>query len=155
MPAENFAEQERFLQRQEERERDTNQRVLAMLRDEGRPDLADDLTQRLRDIDSGVHGARSTWHSISDAQRRVLLLLGSGPASLRRVGRTYDVVSPLGSRAIGIRLATARNLAARDLLEWTGGAFDPEASGVITEHARFVLKHGSPAPGEHFEGYRP
>lgn len=155
MPKPDFAAEERFLQQQEEREQATNARVMEMLHEEGRPDLAEGLVRRLKDIDSGVYGARSTWHSISDAQRRVLILLASGPASLKRMERTtYDVVSPAGSRATGIRLATVRNLAARGLLEWTGGAFDPEAAARLTERADFVLKHGRPPAGQAFEGYR-
>lgn len=156
MPRPDFAGSERLMQEIERESRERTERVKGMAREAGRPELADELDERLKLIESGVTGARSTWHSISDAQRRVLILCEGGPTSLRRMGNSrYDVVSPLGSRAIGIRLATVRNLAARGLLEWTGGAFDPEASAVPTERASFVLKHGRPAPGQHFSGYRP
>lgn len=119
-------------------------------------------SQKIRDIDSGVQGARSTWHSISDTQRRVLLLLIGG--SQRQLVRAGDVYTIRGSGTsddpaklirTGIRRPTVRAIAARGLLEWTGGTFDPEAAAVLTEQARFVLKHGRPEPGQHFHGFRP
>ena len=156
MSAEDFAEQERLMQDLERQGRERTERVRAMLLEDGRSDLAAEMDRALKEGASGVTNARSTWHSISDAQRRVLILMAGGPASLRRVtGTTYDVVSPSGCRATGIRLATARNLASRGLLEWTGGAFDPEASATTTERVAFVLKHGRPEPGAHFDGFRP
>lgn len=156
MAAENFAEHERLMQDLEDEGRARTDRVRAILREEGRADLEADLDRRLKDGESGITNARSIWHSISDAQRRVLILLAGGPGDLRRMsGRTYAVVSPAGTRATGIRLATVRNLASRDLLEWTGGAFDPEASARATERVGFVMKHGRPAPGAHFPGFRP
>jgi hypothetical protein len=36
---------------------------------------------------------------------------------------------------------TLRNLCARNLMAWDGGAFDPEAVAVITENGRFVYQH--------------
>jgi hypothetical protein len=107
MGAENFAEQERLMQDLEREGRERTERIRQMLREEGRADLEAELDRNLRDVESGVTSARSTWHSISDAQRRVLILLAGGPASLRRMkGSTYDVVSSVGSRATRIRLAT-------------------------------------------------
>ena len=154
--AENFAEQERLMQDLERESRELAERLRSMLREDGRSDLEAEYNWALKDAESGVTGAQSTWHSISDAQRRVLILLSSGPATLRRTkGATYDVVSPAGSRATGIRLATVRNLASRGLVEWTGGAFDPEASATATERVAFVMKHGRPEPGTHFEAFRP
>ncbi|TXN78748.1 hypothetical protein [Methylobacterium sp. WL8] len=156
MGAENFAEQERLMQRLDRKCQEQTERVRDMVREAGRPDLLAEFDQRLRESDLGITGARSTWHSISDAQRRLLILLSNGPASVRRTkGASYDVVSEAGSRATGIRLGTVRNLARRELLEWTGGAFDPEASAAPTERMAFVLKHGRPAPGAHFDGFRP
>jgi hypothetical protein len=156
MGAENFAEQGRLMQDLECDSLERLERVRAFLRESGRPDIEAELERVLRDTASGVTSARSTWHSISDAQRRVLILLASGPASLQRIqGTTYAVVSPAGSRATGIRRATVRSLALRGLLEWTGGAFDPEASARPTEQMDFVMKHGRPAPGTHFKGFRP
>lgn len=156
MGAENFAAQERALQDLERECDERTQRVRDMLHEEGRPELVAEMDRAMKDSASGITGARSVWHSISDAQRRVMILLDAGPGDLRRAkGQTFDVVSPAGSRATGIRLATVRNLASRGLLEWTGGAFDPEASAQPTERMAFVLKHGRPAPGEHFKGFRP
>src|SRR5580658_3016903 len=84
----------------------------------------------MRDLDSGVMGARSTWHSISPAQQRAL--------------RTAleDTVDGKWVRGIGAGVSTIRALCARDLMAWDGGAFDPEAAAVITERGRFVLAHG-------------
>lgn len=156
MGAENFAAKERALQNLERECEERTQRVRDMLQKEGRPELVAEMDRALNESASGITGARSTWHSISDAQRRALFLLDAGPGDLRRVkGQSYDVVSPAGIRATGIRLATVRNLASRGLLEWTGGAFDPEASAQPTEQMAFVLKHGRPAAGTHFKGFRP
>lgn len=104
----------------------------------------------MRDHDSGVSGARMCWHSISPAQRRALLFLAPGRA-LVRCGWTphfYDAVCATGAWpglstiAKAARLDTVRNLAARGLVRWDGGAFDPEARAVVTERAVFVLEHG-------------
>ena len=156
MGAENFAEQERLMQDLERDSLERLDRVREVIRESGRPELEAELDRALRETASGVTGARSTWHSISDAQRRVLILLADCPGNLRRMkGSTYDVVSSVGTRATGIGLGTVRNLASRGLLEWTGGAFDPEASARPTEQVAFVLKHGRPEPGTHFKGFRP
>lgn len=156
MGAPNFAEQERLLQELERHSLERLERVRELIRESGRPEIEAELDRALKDSASGVTSARSTWHSISDAQRRVLILLAGGPFSLHRLkGSTYDVVSSIGSRATGIRLATVRSLAGRGLLEWTGGAFDPEASARPTEQMDFVMKHGRPAPGAHLKGFWP
>jgi hypothetical protein len=111
----------------ERRRRESLARVLDILHEADRPDLAGELEAKLRDVASGVERARNIWHSISPAQRRALEALGEG-------------------RASDFRLATARNLCARDLIACAGGAFDPESKFVITEHGRFVLTHGRPRP---------
>jgi hypothetical protein len=116
-----------------------------MLLDEGRPDIVEWLDARLRDIDLGLTGARSTWHSISEAQRRVLVLVTSRNRRLvRRSGSKtlYDAVGQDGTVEKAAGILTVRNLASRSLLAWDGGAFDPEAAAVMTEQAQFVVKHG-------------
>lgn len=145
MPRPNFSETERVIHEVEAQSRASHAAVREILIEEGRPDLADELDARLKDVETGVAQARSVWHSISPAQRRVLTQLASGATSLQRMeGTSYDVVSPLGSQAVGIRLATVRALAARDLLDWTGGAFDPEKRAVLNEYGRFVVAKGQP-----------
>ena len=99
---------------------------------------------RLRDLDLGITGARGTWHALSAAQRRVLELMMDGrtlvraPASRTRYGM---IGMPHAIRDV-CGLPTVRNLAARELLAWDGGAFDPEARAVLTERGRFVFRHG-------------
>jgi len=157
MPGRDFAAEERLQHHLEREGAEQVERTKAVLGEAGRPDLVEDLDRRLRDGASGVTGARSAWHSISDPQRRALILLdGCHGRLVRPAGKaTYVVMGDRGQVAAGIRLATVRNLALRGLLEWHGGAFDPEAEAVMTERAAFVLRHGRPAPGTHFEGFRP
>ncbi|GJE77305.1 hypothetical protein [Methylorubrum suomiense] len=158
MPKPDFAAEERFMQQHEERQRQTTARVIAVLEENGRSDLVAEFEKRLHDIDSGVDGARSTWHSISDAQRRILLLLSGGRRWLTRSPGSKHFYDAQGEPHALSRIGTLRGvraLAARGLLDWEGGALDPERKAVLSEKARFVLKHGKPGPGEVFAGYRP
>lgn len=103
--------------------------------------------QAMRDHDFGLTGARNSWHSISPAQRRVLEALEPGRELVRlRCPRSgYGAVatrSALGSIKRICRLPTVRNLASRGLLDWDGGALDPEARAVLSDRGRFVLAHG-------------
>ncbi|HZT90373.1 MAG TPA: hypothetical protein VFA12_20700 [Stellaceae bacterium] len=120
---------------------DGRDRVRALLLELGRPDLVVELEQRYRDIELGLDGARSTWHSISAAQRRALKAAAEHGGRLERVGKQYrhrDRHQPYRP----IYVATLRNLCARDLTAWDGGAFDPEGAVVVTERGLFVLRHG-------------
>lgn len=124
----------------EEQSERNARRVKALLWEQGRPDLATELDAKLRDIRLGIDGARSTWHSISDAQRRVLTILGTGRHLIRGTGKArYDATGTPYTVVNVCRLATARALCAHDLLAPDGGAFDPEGKFVLTERARFVL----------------
>ena len=102
----------------------------------------------VRAADLGIDRAQAVWHSISDAQRRLVAMLGVTGRTLERFGNKVYLIrvrNALDNCTISRwtpRLATVRNLASRELLEWTGGAFDPEASAVATERLRFVLKWG-------------
>lgn len=120
------------------------ERVRVVLLEAGRPDLVVELDTKLREIRTGVAGARSTWHSISPAQRRVLQLLSSGRWLVRQKhSKTrYDAHGEPHAEGNVCSLATFRNLTTRDLLACDGTAFDPELRGVLTEHGRFVLVHG-------------
>lgn len=100
----------------------------------------------MRDHDTGVMRARNIWHSISPAQRRTLLFLAPGRVLVcsARCAGYYDAVGAsagVDTIAKAARLDTARNLAARELVQWDGTAHDPERRAVITERAVFVLKH--------------
>lgn len=120
---------------------DRRQRVRHFLLDEGRPDLLAEYDAKMRDLDSGVMGAQSTWHSISATQRRALTEAAEHGGKLVRVGKEYRH----GARNQPykpIYVKTVRNLCSRDLLAWDGGAFDPESAAVVTERGLFVLSHG-------------
>ena len=110
----------------------------------GRPDLADRHAARLHEMDSGRDGARRTWHSISAAQRRALLTAQAHGGQFKRIGKEYrhrDRNQPY----VPCHVTTLRNLCARELLAWDGGAFDPESAAVLTERGRFLLAWG-PTP---------
>ena len=113
------------------------------LRSIGRPDLAESHLARVREIDSGVYGARNTWHSISVAQRQALAEAAEHGGRLDRVGKEYRHKGARPDRPIYV--ATVRNLCSRALMAWDGGAFDPEAAAVITERGVFILKRGGSA----------
>lgn len=122
------------------------ERVRQVLYEQGRPDLVAEFDRKMREIDTGIEGARNCWHSISEAQRRALTFASSVHGRL--------VKSALRRRYIGVPLdpqpeapilvKTVRALCAHNLLAWDGGAFDPEAAAVITERGLFVLKHSPP-----------
>lgn len=61
-----------------------------------------------------------------------------------RYGAGYVVDGPGVPLPKPIRLATLRKLAAHGLVDWDGGAFDPEAAAVLSEQGRFVLAKGRP-----------
>lgn len=112
---------------------------VAYLRSEGKTDAADRYLAKVREINSGVYGARNTWHSISPAQRRVLLEVNEHGGRVERVGKQYRHRS---QNHKPIYAATIRNLCTRDLMAWDGGIFDPEAIAVLTERGWFVIRHG-------------
>lgn len=160
MPRPDFAASERLMHEIDRESRERIERIKDMVREAGRPELADELDERLKLIESGVMGARSTWHSMSDAQRGLLAHVVERTGNMRLVinkegALTYNVEPPGVPLAKPARPATVRALAARGLLDWDGGAFRPEWAAVANERARFVLKHGRPGPGQHFAGYRP
>jgi len=132
-----------ILLRLEREDRARTASIRQMLIANGRQDLADDLDRRLKDIATGVDGARNCWHSISPAQRRAIELLAGGTA-LARVGNSYIVVGRKGADVVACRLRTARALCAHELIAPDGPVFDPEARFVLTERGRFVLDRGRP-----------
>jgi hypothetical protein len=134
-----------LLQRLDEQSARQNERVRQMLFDAGRPDLVADLDAKLKDIRTGIDGARRTWHSISPAQRRILTTLATGRSLRRSPGsRTrYDAYGEPHAIRNVCGLPTVRNLCQRELLHVNGGALDPEREIILTERGRFVLARGS------------
>jgi len=139
--------EEEVLHRLEAESPQQTERVRAMLHEEGRPDLVEDLDQRLRENRLGITGARATWHALTEPQRRVLLILLEGQRRLVRQAHSKHFFDAIGGPHAVARVAglpTIRNLIAPELLAPDGGAFDPEAAAVLTERARFVVQHGRP-----------
>lgn len=118
-----------------------------------------DYDARCRALDSGVDGACGAWAALSRAQRKVMWWLGDGRVLVQRASQqtVYDAIGGAGGPdridgAAGVR--TVRALAARELVAWDGGAFNPEARAVLTERGRFVLAHGGEGAGMGGDGYR-
>lgn len=125
-------------------------RTRQVILESGHPDAARivaDFDQNCRDLDNGTMGARNAWNSISSAQKRVLTDMHFRRFALvARIGNTaiYDAVSDCVLIYDICRIKTVRALAARDLLDWDGGAFTPEARAILSDRARFVIAHGRP-----------
>ena len=135
---------------QMEREsRAATERVLTMLREAGRDDLAADLVGKLKDVRSGLNAARSIWHSITEAQRKLLLLMEPGrvlvlpPHSRTR----YHAKGAPGAIDDVCGIATVRALCSRELLAPDGPAVSPEDRIILTDHGRFVLSKGRSQAG--------
>lgn len=128
----------------ERRSQEQRQRTHKMLCDAGRADLAIQLEKKYREIDNGTDGARSTWHSISPAQRRVLEVMETGRRLVQRDYQKtrYDAYGEPEAVGNVCGIATVRNLCSRDLVHVDGGVKNPERVIVLTERGRFVLKHG-------------
>jgi hypothetical protein len=137
-----------ILQQIERDSRERHERVRQLILSEGRPDLLAELDGQMRRIHLGLDGAGSTWQSISNAQRKVLLLMAEG-RHLRRApsSRTrYDAIGEPHAISNVCGLPTVRNLCARELCHVDGGAMDPERKIVLTERGTFVVKHGPSQP---------
>ena len=114
---------------------------VAWLRRESGDQAAERHLAKMREIDTGIYRARGTWHALTVSQRRILAEAAQHGGRVDRVGKEYRHANrdqPYRS----VYAATIRNLCARDLMAWDGGAFDPEAAAVVTERGRFVLEHG-------------
>jgi hypothetical protein len=141
-----------LLQRLDRESLQSAERLRALLRAEGREDLIPEFDQRLKDIRTGVDGARGTWHALSGKQRYTLTAMADGRYIARslmnpRVFHGYRNGTQALSGQPGVMLAicrigTARALSARELIHVDGGATDPEGKFVITEKGVFVFKHG-------------
>ena len=131
--------EEDILQAIEARSRQQNESVRQMLIAEGRADLLARFDATMKDINSGVYGARTTWNALTAAQQRALRYVSENKGRLCRYAPN-SFLMPGKAPPLPIRLATVRNLIARELLACDGGAFDPEKVLVMTERGRFVLK---------------
>jgi hypothetical protein len=108
---------------------------------------------RMRNLNTGITGARSAWHSISQVQRTVLLaVLKARPGRIVRRSVKPSIYTLDGQAALLCRIATLRNLCERNLLAWDGGAFDPEMAAVVTERGAFVAAHGQLPEGARWDG---
>lgn len=146
MPAPDFAGAERLIHDIERQQRASQERVREILHEEGRPDLVAEFDANMRDVGTGVYRARNLWHSISPVQREALAhFRKTGNDRYVRCGTGYVVDGPGVPLPKPIRLATMRKLAAHGLVDWDGGAFDPEAAAILSEQGRFVLAKGRPA----------
>lgn len=140
-------EDDALMQYLEEQCHEQQARTRQFLLEQGRPDLASDLDASLKDVRTGVSGARGTWRALSKVQRDILRTLHDTGHKLVRTPslRTfYDAVGGNAdaiSKAAGIR--TVRNLCRRELLTCDGTLTDPERRVVLTDHGRFVLRHGN------------
>lgn len=101
-----------------------------------------DFDKAIRDINLGITGAKNAWHSITPAQRRVLVTAAKRDGRVTREGKEYRHDQGRHQLYKPFYAATVRALCARELMAWDGGAFDPEASAVLTERGRFVVLHG-------------
>lgn len=139
---------EDILQQIERDSRARHEGVRQLLLIEGRPDLVADLDKQMRRIALGLDSAGQTWHSISEAQRRVLTIMATG-RKLIRCGWSkirYGAVGEPHAISVVCGLPTVRNLSARELIHVDGGAMDPERVFVLTERGAFVVKHGPTQP---------
>jgi hypothetical protein len=100
--------------------------------------------QSMKDLDTGVSGAQSTWSALSQAQRAVLqeATEGDGRATQDPHNPNRFTMKVRMGCVIAIRRPTIRALCERELMAWDGGAFNPEAAAVITERGRFAVTHG-------------
>lgn len=134
----------------EQRDNEQNDRVIEMLKAEGRPDLAEELEARITEIRNGIYGARATWSALSEVQRNVMLWMDQGGhlVSASPTNTRFSLqftAGPMGScvpvpgalRITGIHGATVNNLLHRELVSWA-----PDKKVILTERGRFVLKFG-------------
>lgn len=124
-----------------------HQRTRAFLAERDPQALAE-YDAQMKDIRSGVDGARRVWHSIRAHQRLILQALATNGGQLLRVPGTKRYTLERGGMNATILLATVRSMANRELLDWDGGSTDPEAAAVLSQRGHFVAVHGPSLPGE-------
>lgn len=115
-------------------------RFREMLLAEAGPEALARYEAKMKEVALGVDHAQMVWHSISNAQRRALKGISEGRC--RRVNNYY-LVGESGRFVWKERVATIRNLADRGLIDWDGGAFEPEREAVLSEAGRFLLAKGA------------
>ncbi len=145
MPNPRITEEE-MLSRLERESLETADRVRAVLREQGRPDLVKWLDEKLLSIERGIDGAQRTWEALSMTQRRIVSMMAERGFILIRNAKSsvlYDAVCAGETIPKAARLSTVRNLGERKLIAWDGGALDPEKRAVLTERGRFVHAQSS------------
>lgn len=118
-------------------------RMIELLKDH--PEELADYERDMKNLRLGITGAKNSWHSISEHQRAILRHLAArgGRLEKRAGGTMFSATRNWGGAAPPrIMLSTVRALASRYLLDWDGGAIDPEAAAVLSERGAFIVKHG-------------
>lgn len=121
--------------------RESRKRVRTMIAESGRPDVLAEFDAKMKDIDSGLDGARRTWDALSSTQRALLTALQ------REGGHVWndpDMPSrSYHSRSNGmssvVRRATVTNLSRRGLLDWGAGSSPAGSVASLSERALFML----------------
>lgn len=132
-----------LLHLERESERGT-QSVRQVLLERGRPDLLKEFDSRMKDIRLGLYSARNCWHSISVAQRRVLINMRDRGGGVWRdqTGRPRFYHRINNNMILHYRTPTIHKLIAHNLLAWDANEGHDKA--ILTERGQFVLKHGTP-----------
>lgn len=119
--------------------------VREQLRIAGRPDLIDELDRNLKDVRTGVAGARATWAALSLAQKRALAIAGEGNRKFYRAPGSRMWMNAYGEPEAVDKAATIKGMEAlvrRGLMDWHANATTVSNFAAITERGKFVLKNG-------------
>ena len=122
---------------------DQSAAVLRVLIAEGRPDLADELQAKLREIRLGITEAQATWSAMTSAQRAIMLNVAECGRLVKDRNATFSRYSNENETCRPVYLRSINPLVRRRLLDW-----DQWPHCVITERGRFVVKHGAKASSE-------
>ena len=96
----------------------------------------------MEEIRSGRHALRMLWHSLSEAQRSVVKLLGGGGRRLircRHQRSLYDAHGEPHAVSGAARTATVRVLIRHGVLHWTGPEEDRELRAELTTRGHALL----------------
>lgn len=134
---------EDIIHRLEQQDAAREQKFRAVLLEQGGPEALAEYDANIKLVRLGITGAKGCWHALSETQRRCLKALSNGPlVRVMQGGTGYNHISH-SPRGEVFRIATLRNLIARELAAPDGPITDVEFRIVITERGSFVLKHGA------------